>query len=180
MFGKTISLIVAVNKAGYIDNGNGGLPWERHFKSDMEWFREKTMGKIVLMGGKTFDSIGKPLPGRINVVLSKSGTLQSNPEDALYVCKDFNELNRLLVDFEQNNEIVVIGGGQIYNLFRPYYSKIHITEVLKNNVHGSIRLNYPPNGNVAWAVAERKSVSDELRFTTLVPTFIPNTPKFVY
>lgn len=179
MLSKKFSMIVAVNSLGYIDNGNGGLPWDKHFKSDMERFREVTLNKIVVMGRKTYDSIGKPLPGRVNVVLTRDNLLETDYDKELYVCHDADELNQLLANFTTHNEVVIIGGGEVYNLFRSHYEVIYITEVLKNTKVGTIKFQYPQNGNTGWALAERKLLSDELRFITLVNTSVGQTPKFI-
>jgi len=63
----TVSIIVSMAKNRVIGR-NGGLPW--HIPEDIKWFREKTLGHVVIMGRKTFESIGKPLPGRKNIIIS--------------------------------------------------------------------------------------------------------------
>ncbi|MCU0448078.1 MAG: dihydrofolate reductase [Microscillaceae bacterium] len=120
----SIALIVAVAQNGVI-GGDNRLLW--HLPDDLKNFKRLTTGKTVVMGRKTYESIGKPLPNRQNVILSKQpdyqpfGTvvLPGMPELEIYCQKE------LLPD----EELFVIGGGEIYALFLPLASKIYLTQV---------------------------------------------------
>ena len=116
-----ISIIVAVGKNRAIGRNNQ-LLW--HIPEDMQHFKEKTMGKTVVMGDKTFQSIGKPLPGRRNVVvtldpnfMAEGVEISNSLDDILEAAKKFPE------------ETFIIGGGQIYALTFPHADKLYITEV---------------------------------------------------
>lgn len=120
-----ISLIWAMDKNNLIGVDND-LPW--HYSEDLKYFKEKTLGKTVLMGKNTFFSIfnrlNKPLPNRINIVAS------SNKE---FVRDDVTVIHNLL-DFLKDNqytdeEIFVIGGKQIYTLSLPYAKRLYITHI---------------------------------------------------
>lgn len=102
--------IVACDKNGLIGN-NGVLPWR--VPEDLKFFREMTYGKTVVMGRKTWESLGsKPLPGRRNIVLSRSLD---------YTVDDILKLNA--------DEVWIIGGAEIYNLFIPYYDEFYWSEI---------------------------------------------------
>lgn len=116
-----ISYVVAVSRNGVIGS-DGGLPW--HISSDLKRFKELTMGKPVVMGRKTWESLPrKPLPGRRNIVITRQkgfapegAEVASTPEEALRLCGDAPE-------------VAVIGGGEIYRLFWPLVDRIYLTEV---------------------------------------------------
>jgi dihydrofolate reductase len=116
-----ISYVVAVSKNGVIGR-EGGLPW--HISSDLKRFKEITMGKPVVMGRKTWESLPRrPLPGRRNIVITRSrdfaadgAEVAATPEEALRLCGDVPE-------------VAVIGGGEIYRLFWPLVDRLYLTEV---------------------------------------------------
>lgn len=96
----------------------GKLPW--HLPADLSFFKQKTLSKSILMGRKTFDSIGKPLPGRRNWVLSHSMAVIPGVE----LIRNLDEIWHLDI-----SEWMVIGGAQLYQLCLPYASKIILTQV---------------------------------------------------
>ena len=116
-----ISYVVAVSKNGVIGR-EGGLPW--HISSDLKRFKEITMGKPVVMGRKTWESLPrKPLPGRRNIVITRQRDFA--PEGAEVVATAEQSL-RLCGDAP---EVAVIGGGEIYRLFWPLVDRLYLTEV---------------------------------------------------
>jgi dihydrofolate reductase len=133
----SISLVVARSSPSHIIGRNNKLPW--HLRTDLQRFKKITLGHVVLMGRNTFDSIGRPLPGRMNVILSRrpandqaapiwnsSGTSllwSRSQEDSMYLA----DILSLAAD---KNEFFVIGGEQIYELFAKLVNRIHLTEVL--------------------------------------------------
>lgn len=114
-----LSLIVAMSQNRVIGKNNQ-LPW--HLPADLAWFRENTLGKPVIMGRKTFESIGRPLPKRTNIVLSRQafhfeGTQwQSSLQDALDSVKDFPE-------------VMLIGGGELFKQALPQAKRLYLTEI---------------------------------------------------
>ncbi len=106
----------------------GGLPWR--LKSDMALFRDLTMFKPVIMGRKTWDSLPrKPLPGRVNIVLSRDGSFA--PAQAL-VCEDFSEavqIGREQAEEDGAEEVCVIGGAALFETALPRARRIYLTEV---------------------------------------------------
>ena len=121
-----ITLVVAVSENGVIGRGNA-LPWR--LKSDMQHFRAITMGKPVIMGRKTFLSIGKPLAGRTNIVVSRDpafaapGILVAPSIDAALAAARGDALRR------QVGEIIVAGGADIYAQAMPLAARIAITYI---------------------------------------------------
>lgn len=106
------SIIVAVGKNREIGKGNK-LLW--HIPEDLKNFKEITTGKTVIMGRKTFESIGRPLPNRKNIVLSKNGDKKSFEQKGIEL---YQNLENLISDYKNSEEeIFIIGGEQIYREF---------------------------------------------------------------
>ena len=114
--------IAAVDRKGAIGKG-GKLPW--HYSSDMKFFRETTTGHAVVMGRKTWLTIGKPLKNRLNIVLSRDSSIE--PKESLVVLSDID--SALSFGASLATDLFVIGGAQIYEAFLPHIDKWIITEV---------------------------------------------------
>ena len=115
-----ISIIVAMDKNNLIGKKNQ-IPW--YIPSELKRFRHLTMGKPIVMGRKTHESIGRILDGRDNIVLT-SNTKYSKKGIAVY-----NDLDKVFNDFSSHEEIIVIGGSDIYRLAFPFANKLYITYV---------------------------------------------------
>lgn len=113
-----ISMIVAHDLNRLIGAGNK-LPW--NIKEDLKLFKDFTMGRKVVMGRKTFESIGKALPGRENIILTSDKKYR---QDGV---KIYNSLPELLKD--EGNNFVVIGGSKVYEQFLPLADFLAVTEV---------------------------------------------------
>lgn len=118
-----LSAIVAVSENNAI-GVNNDLPWR--LPDDLKFFKRTTMGCPVLMGRKTFESLGRPLPGRLNVVISRQKDLQL-PEGVL-LCNSLEE-GIARIEQEGTEEGFVIGGGNIYKQAMPLLNKLYITQV---------------------------------------------------
>lgn len=141
-----ITLAVAVADNGVIGRG-GGLPWR--LPEDLRRFKAATLGKPVLMGRKTFESIGRALPGRLNIVLTRQpGWQPSDP--AVRVATDLEAALALAGDAP---EVTVIGGSEIYALAMPRASRILLTEV-----HGAPEGDawLPPLDRSVWRESSRE------------------------
>jgi dihydrofolate reductase len=114
--------IAAVDRKGAIGKG-GKLPW--HYSADMKFFRETTTGHAVVMGRKTWLTIGKPLKNRLNIVLSRDSTIE--PQESLIVLSDIDSVLSFYKSL--TTDLFVIGGAQIYEAFLPQIEKWIITEV---------------------------------------------------
>ncbi len=117
-----ISIIVAVSKNGAIGKDNQ-LLWR--LPEDLKRFKKLTLGHPIIMGRKTFDSIGKPLPGRQSIVVTRNPEFRFDDvlvvhsiEDAIAEAKKLN-----------SEEVFIIGGGELYNITLPLADKLYITEV---------------------------------------------------
>jgi dihydrofolate reductase len=117
-----LSIIVAIAENGAIGKDNR-LPW--HLPEDLKFFKRTTLGKPVLMGRKTYESLGKPLPGRLNIVISRQ-RLQL-PEGVLLYHSLEESIKRL--EEENTDEGFVIGGGDIFKEVLPDIDRMYITRV---------------------------------------------------
>lgn len=115
-----ISLIVAYDKNRVIGKNNQ-LPW--HLPADLWHFKKLTMGNPIIMGRKTFESIGRPLPGRRNVIISRQGDLKIDG------CEVFHSVEDALAGLQSESEVMVIGGANIYEQFLNYAHRLYITVV---------------------------------------------------
>ena len=139
-----ISLIVAMDRRGVIGAG-GALPWR--LSDDLKQFKAITMGKPLVMGRKTHESIGRPLPGRRNIVLTRQRgytapgcVVVHDVEDALAACAGAEE-------------VMVMGGATLYELFLPRAGRIYLTRV-QAEVNGDV--HFPPFDESAWNEVERR------------------------
>ena len=115
-----VSLIWAQDEAGLIGR-DGGLPW--CLPADLAWFRKQTMGKPVLMGRATFESIGRPLPGRTNIVLTHRQDFRA---EGCTVVHSVEEAREAAGDAE---EIMVIGGAGVYTQLLPHATRLYVTRI---------------------------------------------------
>lgn len=117
---RDITLIAAMGRNRVIGHADGRLPW--HLPDDFAHFKKETLGKPIVQGRKTYDTVGKPLPNRKNIVLTRSPrpiegcTVVSTVEDALAAAGDAPE-------------VMIIGGGEIYALFLPLATQLVLTHV---------------------------------------------------
>lgn len=116
----SISIIVAMDRNRAIGKDNA-LPW--HIPSDLKYFKSITMGKPILMGRKTFQSIGRPLPGRQNIVLTRDPKWHA---DGVTVINDVSAAHTVTDDV---TELMVIGGAEIYRALLHETDRLYITEV---------------------------------------------------
>lgn len=115
-----ISLIAALGNKNVIGN-NHQLPW--HLPADLKYFKKTTMGKPIIMGRKTFSAIGRPLPGRQNIVLTREKSFTSAQ------CDVAHSIAEAIAIAQNKNEIMIIGGAQIYAEFLPFADKLYLTFV---------------------------------------------------
>lgn len=118
-----LSLIVAMAHNNVIGHNNS-MPWGR-LPSDLAYFKEKTSGNPIIMGRKTFDSIGKILPGRTNIVISSNKNLSI---EGAFVTNSIEEAIEI-AQLESPTEIFFIGGRKIYEKVLSFIDKLYITEI---------------------------------------------------
>ena len=119
-----ITLVAAIASNNVIGKENS-LPW--NIPEDLKRFKQMTSGHTILMGRKTFDSIGRPLPNRQNIVMTKDENFE---REGIKVINDFYEALELIK--ESNEDVFVIGGSKIYELFEPVANSLAITRILKD------------------------------------------------
>lgn len=117
-----ISFILAMDENRVIGKDNQ-LPW--YLPEDLKYFRRVTMGNPIVMGRKTFDSIGKPLPGRENIILTR------NQDYACDGCTVFYHIDDFLTACREHpdKEYFVIGGAEIFNVLLPNVDRLYITQI---------------------------------------------------
>jgi dihydrofolate reductase len=148
-----ISLIVAAS-ANNVIGVDGGLPW--HLPNDFAYFKATTLGKPIAMGRATWDSIGKALSGRLNIVITRQrgfsapgASVVTSPEEAVLEAGDADEL-------------MVIGGGQIYTAFMPIANRIYLTRVA-TDIDGDTR--FPALDPDVWELVSCKAHAADERHT---------------
>ena len=115
-----ISIIVAAS-ANNVIGSQGDLPWR--LSDDLKRFKAMTMGKPIVMGRKTWESIGRPLPGRQNIVITRQADFQADG------CDVVSSPRAALAAAGGADEIMVIGGSQVYALFLPDAERLYLTRV---------------------------------------------------
>jgi dihydrofolate reductase len=146
-----ISLVVAMARNHVIGRDNA-LPWR--LPEDMKRFKAVTWGKPILMGRRTFESIGKPLPGRTNVVLTRDPHWQA--EGTIAVRSVEEALSRV----SQAPELVAIGGAEIYRLLLPLAGRIYLTRVEADIAGDTV---FPQLDSAQWKAVDRCEVRADER-----------------
>lgn len=155
-----ISMIAAMAKNRIIGIDNQ-MPW--HLPADFAWFKRCTLGKPVIMGRKTFESIGRPLPGRDNIVISRDANLTF---DGVLMVASIEDAFQQVRDAE---EVMIIGGGSIYQACLPQAERLYLTHI-DLDVNGDTQF---PDWGESWSEsfsecykADEKNRYD-MRFTIL-------------
>lgn len=164
-----LNLIYARARNGVIGN-NGKLPWS--LPEDMAHFRAMTLGNVVIMGRKTFQSLSGPLAGRINIVITRDPALPL-PGSNVYLAAGFKEalaIAQRICDMREARETWVIGGAEIYQQAMPYATRIEVTEI-NSDFKGDTTM--PKLSWLAWKkvseVSQSTSVGIKLKFVTYKP-----------
>lgn len=144
-----ISLIVAM-ASNRVIGINNRLPW--HLPADLRKFREITMGSPILMGRKTYDSIGRPLPGRTNIIISRDRSYRQSG------CQVFNEIDSALETCLHLPEIFVIGGSSFYESMLPRADTLYLTEVKQAFTGDTF---FPEIHPGHWLETEREDIHDD-------------------
>lgn len=150
-----LSIISAIGNNNEIGRKNA-LLWD--LPIDMKHFRETTTGHPIIMGQKTFESIGKPLPNRINIILTLDKTFTRTDAEVVYSIEELDKL--LKATSQKDEEFFVIGGGQIYKLFIDKADRLYITRVNMSDPEADTF--FPPIDENKWQkVSEDKHEKDE-------------------
>ena len=151
-----MSLIVAVAENGIIGR-NGQLPWQ--LSADLKRFKRLTMGHHLVMGRKTFESIGRLLPGRTTVVVTRQPMYVA---PGALVAHDLSQALQLAAG---DDEVFIIGGSELYRQALPHVNRIYLTQV-QARVDGDVR--FPEIDESAWQVVSRSHhlVDEQNEFET--------------
>ncbi|MEU0094867.1 dihydrofolate reductase [Kribbella sp. NPDC006257] len=136
----TIILIAAVGANGVIGRDND-LPWR--IREDLQHFKQLTLGHTLVMGRKTYDSIGRPLPGRRTVVVTRQHDWEADGVEVVHTVEEA---------LKQEGEIYVAGGGEIYRQAFPYADRLELTEV-----------DQSPDGDVTFPTFDRSAWTETAR-----------------
>ncbi|TJV74499.1 MAG: dihydrofolate reductase [Mesorhizobium sp.] len=146
-----IAIYVAIAENGVIGR-EGGLPWR--LSTDLKRFKADTMGKPIIMGRKTYEGIGRPLPGRLNIVVTRSKAWRAEGIEVAHSLGDAIALARVRGRCMAGaEEICVVGGGEIYAQALPLADRLHVTHVLAS-VDGDA--HFPPIDPDIWQVVSAK------------------------
>lgn len=144
-----IVILVAASENGVI-GANGGMPW--HLPDDLTRFKQITMGHPIVMGRRTWESIGRPLPGRTNFVLTRDSDYAAN---GAHVATNVESIARTV---PEGDTIMVIGGGEVYRLLLPFADEVQLTRV-HATLDGDTR--FPPLDD-GWALqSESRHTADD-------------------
>lgn len=163
MLSPKISLIAAIGKNRELGKDNRLL---FHIPEDMRRFKELTTGHVVIMGRKTFESIGKPLPHRINVIITHDQSYKPSSmvqTIKLLICHSLNDALTLAKEKERQ-EIFIIGGGQIYQQTIKYADKLYLTVVEKQFDADAF---FPDYTNFKTVIFKKQGHCNNLNYTFL-------------
>ncbi|WP_027724444.1 dihydrofolate reductase [Tuberibacillus calidus] len=130
-----ISFLLAMDEHGTIGKDNQ-LPW--HLPNDLKHFKKLTMGHAIIMGRKTFQSIGQALPGRRNIVLTR------NPNFHAEGCEVYHTPQAILNELPADEEAFVIGGAQVFEAFKDVAARMYITRI-EHTFAGDTTFTFNPN-----------------------------------
>ena len=155
-----ISLVVAASTNNVIGR-DGELPW--HISEDLRHFKAVTMGHPIVMGRRTFESIGRALPGRLNIVVTRNSRFTA--EGCTVVDSPAAALRAAEAAEQGADEVMIIGGSEIYRLFLPMAHRIHMTRV-EADIEGDA--TFPPLEPNEWRIVdEQRFEADESREYTV-------------
>lgn len=140
-----ISIVAAMAKNRVIGKDNG-MPW--HLPADLKHFKAVTLGKPIIMGRKTYESIGRPLPGRQNIVISR------NPDYQLAGCDTVTSFQAAMQLVDQVEEVMIVGGGFLYSQVLPVANKLYLT-LIDLEVDGDTQ--FPEYEQLSLTEVKRKS-----------------------
>ncbi len=148
---SALVLVAALDRAGAIGRGNA-LPWR--LPDDLQRFKALTLGRPLLMGRKTAQSLGRALPGRLNLVLTRSGQV---PFEGMHAVATLAQARQRAGD----TELMVIGGGEVYALALPQAARLHLTHVDTEVIGADAFFPALPPGQ--WRVTAREPHAADAR-----------------
>ncbi|WP_299493007.1 type 3 dihydrofolate reductase [uncultured Shewanella sp.] len=150
-----IAMIAAMANKRVIGKDNQ-MPW--HLPEDLRHFKAMTMNKPIVMGRKTFESIGRPLPGRHNIVITRQANFSA---DGVTVVDSIDAALKIV---DQSDEVVIIGGGQLYAAMLPKVDRLYLTEI-ELDVEGDTFFPHWDDGSWLEECRVREKNSDGLEYS---------------
>lgn len=129
---------------------NKEIPW--HLSADLKKFKKITMGHPIIMGRKTFESIGRPLPGRKNIIISRNPAYQQEG------CEVFNSLDQAIANCSNEDEVFVIGGATLYESILERSDRLYVTEIKKSFAGDTW---FPTFDEKQWSEFQREDIDDD-------------------
>jgi dihydrofolate reductase len=145
-----LALIVAQAENRVIGRNNT-LPW--HLSEDLKYFKSVTLGKVIIMGRKTYESIGRPLPGRTNIVVSRDPNYQLDGATVVHSLSEAIDEARQISTLKGVDEALVIGGAELYVQALPMAQRLYLTQV-HQQVEGDAC--FPEIAHADWKQVSRK------------------------
>ncbi len=142
----TVSLIVAVSQNNVIGKDNR-LPW--HLPEDLKYFKNTTWAMPIVMGRKTWESLGKPLPGRTNIVITRNNGFKA---DGAVVVNSLEEAEKIARE-QDTKELFIIGGAEIFNMALPLANRLYLTRI-HHEFEGDVF--FPPVDETKWKLVFRR------------------------
>lgn len=150
-----LSMIIAAAQNRVMGRDNQ-MPW--HLPNDLQYFKKVTMGKPMIMGRKTYESLGKPLPGRPHIIITRqAGYVPPNANEQVQVVSTLEEAitaAKALIKNTEHDEAMVIGGAEICNLAFPFTERLYLTEV-HAQVEGDVF--FPEFDKTQWQEISREN-----------------------
>lgn len=150
-----LSMIVAAAQNRVIGRDNA-LPW--YLPNDLKYFKQTTLGKPIIMGRKTYESIGKPLPGRTNIVITRQTDYQPDGVKVVHSVAEARDLAESVCLIDGQEEAMIMGGAEIYTLALPDADRLYLTEV-HADVDGDAY--FPEYDKTEWKEISREDFSAE-------------------
>ena len=152
-----VAMIAAV-AANNVIGRDGGIPWR--IPSDMAFFKRTTMGKPIVMGRKQYESVGRPLPGRANIVVTRQAGYQPDGVIVIDGLEAGLERAKAIAEADGKEEVTIIGGGEIYAQGMAFADKLYISHV-ELRPEGDVL--FPPIDPGQWTLVEEPQVSPDPR-----------------
>lgn len=145
-------ILIAAHDPKFVIGLNGKIPW--HYSDDLKFFKKTTLGHVIVMGRKTFESIGsKPLPGRQNIVVSS----KQKSQEGIHVISNPEQLEEIRLNSDQ---VFIVGGSAIYEHYLPIADQLIITEIKQEFEGDTYFPNYRKDIGLTWIEFERESHND--------------------
>lgn len=154
---SAVALIAGVARNGVI-GADGGIPWR--IPSDMAFFRRTTMGKPIIMGRKQYESVGKPLPGRTNILVTRQKGYAAEGVVVVGSLEEALDLGRDVAAQTSAGEVMVIGGGQVYAEAMPRADRLYISHI---DLEPEGDIVFPPIDLDQWQIIETVEVPPDAR-----------------